>query len=140
MAFDGKVVIDGNEIDKVRDVRFGVKNAVDDITTNPSGSTRNDLISIEREHDASTLFWAWAVSAKKENRKNGRIEFIDQSKTLMIAEFTNGLVHRYEVFLGENPFDRTALQLRERIQISTERLALETLHGRVEHNDQWDLR
>ncbi|MBP6874748.1 MAG: hypothetical protein KBD56_01605 [Candidatus Eisenbacteria bacterium] len=140
MAFDGKVVVDGNEIDKVRDVRFGVRNAVDDITTNPSGSTRNNLIIIEREHDATTNFWAWAVSAKKENRKNGRIEFYDQAKVLMIAEFTNALVHRYEVFLGENPFDRTALQLRERIHISTERLALETPNGRVEHNDQWGVR
>jgi hypothetical protein len=140
MAFDGKVVIDGNEIDKVRNVQFGLRNAVDDVTTRPSGSSRNNLIIIEREHDATTFFWEWAVSAKKENRKNGRIEFWDQDKTVLLAEFTNALVHRYEVALGENPFDRTATQLREVVHISTERLAVESLNGRIEHNDQWDVR
>ena len=140
MAFDYDVVIDGNEIDKVRFVQFGVRNAVDEITTHPQGATRNNLLVITREHDAATFLWEWAISAKRENRKNGRIEFYDQDKMVLMCEFTNGLVHRYEMSLGENPYDKTAMQLRETVRISTEQLALESMHGRVEHNDSWDVR
>ena len=140
MARDVKVVIDGNEIDKVRNVQFGLRNAVEETTTNPNGSSRVNIITIEREHDASTVFWAWAVSAKKGNRKNGRIDFFDQSKVIMTAEFTNGLVHRYQFALGENPFDKTAKQLREIVQISAEKISVETPNGKIEHTDNWDAR
>lgn len=140
MAFDGRVVIDGNEIDKIRNVQFGVRNKVDDITTNPSGSSRNNLIIIEREHDQSNFLWEWAVSAKRENRKNGVIEFWDQAQVVLKAEFTNALISDYRVLLGETLYERTATQIRERVEISTEQLALETLGGRVEHSDQWDIR
>lgn len=140
MAFDGKVVIDGNEIDKIRNIQFGMKNKVDDQTTNPAGSTRNTLIVIEREHDQSNLFWEWAVSSAKPNRKNGKIELYDQDKTLLVAEFTNAFVHRYEIHTEEASLESTATQIREMIQISTEQLSIETPNGRMDHNDLWDKR
>ena len=140
MAFDGRVVIDGNEIDKIRNVEFGIRNKVDDITTQPAGSTRNNLIILEREHDGSTFLWEWMISAKKENRKNGQIEFWDQDKTIMTYEFTNAFVTDYKITLGETKYEQTAMQTRERVEISTEKLAIETPNGRVEHSDDWDKR
>lgn len=131
---DITIVIDGNTIDKIRNVRFGMQNRVDDHSTQGAGSTRNRLIEIVRAHDAQNFFWEWAVSAVRDNRKNGKITFNEQDQVVLEAEFTNGFVHKYWIKTQERALGSQAMEIRETILISAEVLSL----GSVENSDEWN--
>ena len=135
MAIMHDVYISGERVSKVRRVSFGWGTPADELDGRPSGRTRNRTIFIERDHDADNRFFEWASSSTVDNRKAGKVVFVDSGKEVVNCEWENGWIVDYKLFMHASPRMEQGIQMRESIVISAEIVKINS----VENNDNWKL-
>lgn len=124
MAIMHDVYIEGERVTKVQKVSFGWATPTDALDGRISGRTRNRTIYVERDHDKDNRFYEWAASSEGDNRKQGKITFVDGGKEVVTCEWDNGWVIDYMTFMHSRPRMERGLQIRESILISAENVTI----------------
>jgi hypothetical protein len=97
MARQPKVEVDGNPMPNVREVKYGLRAALDRDGA-PTRGLICDGIMIRRVADAATDICEWAANADEASRKSGKVTFLDANGLEMKAlSWENGYVREYFV-------------------------------------------
>ncbi len=115
-----EVEIDGNRVQNVLDVQYGLDCAKDSNGAPVDARPRLGSIIISRRSDETTDFWAWSLKPHDEDFKSGKVTFFDprkQSTVLKTVEWSNGFLKSYSESVPNINADRNAPQI-ETMEIS----------------------